>query len=274
MIIDGHAHSCGIFYRAENIITVLDEIGVDKVVLCPGLVNDETNQNLPNLAKWFRRSDLMMFVNRIIKLIHNLSKSKESLIERNEYVYHLASQYPNRIIQFYWINPNESNALKNLGDKYSRWKFKGIKVHQPSDYFSFNNPVLPDIAHFAAQNKLPFFMHLYSKKDVRDFILFSQHHPATNFIVAHLIGLELFEKQKIQQPNLYFDISPAPLISEKRILKAIKLFGAEKVLLGSDTPFGKFTLKNNIERIMRLGIAPEQMQLILGKNMEFLVSSQ
>jgi len=116
-------------------------------------------------------------------------------------------------------------------------------------------------------------MHLYSKNDVRDFILFSQQHPATNFIIAHLIGLELFEKQKIQQPNLYFDISPAPLISEKRILKAIKLFGAEKVLLDSDTPFGKFTLKNNIDRITRLSISQEQMELILGRNMEFLLDN-
>jgi len=271
MIIDGHAHSCGIFYRVENIIKVLDDLGVDKVVICPGLVNDEKNQNLPNLAKWFRRIDLMLFVNRIIKVIHNFAKSKESLIKRNEYVYHLASQYPDRIIQFYWINPNEPNALANLEDKYSQWKFKGIKVHQPSNYFSFNNPVLPDIAHFAAQNKLPFFIHLYSKNDVRDFILFSQKHQPTNFIIAHLIGLELFEKQKIQQPNLFFDISPALLISEKRILTVIKLFGAEKVLLGSDTPFGKFTLKNNIERIMRLGIPQEQIELVLGKNMEFLL---
>jgi predicted TIM-barrel fold metal-dependent hydrolase len=272
VIIDGHAHSCGIFYRAENIIKVIDELGVDMVVLCPGLVNDEKDQNLPNLAKWFPRLDLMLFMNRIIKLVHNLSKSKDSLIERNEYVFRLARQYPDRIIQFYWINPNESDALNDLIDKFSQWQFKGIKVHQPSDYFNLKHSSLHDIAYFAAQNKLPCFMHLHSKNDVRDFIQFVRQHPETNFIVAHLIGLELFEKHRIQLPNLCFDISPAPLISDQRILKAINLFGADRVMLSSDTPFGKDNLKRTIERIKCLPISQEHKDLILGNNFQSLLS--
>lgn len=271
MIIDGHAHSCGVFYRAENIIKILDELRVDKVVLCPGFVNDETNQNLPNLAKCLPNKDLMIFINRIIKLIHNLSKSKQSLIERNQYVYHLANQYPDRIIQFYWINPNEPDVLQELKSKFAQWQFNGIKVHQPSDYFSLKHPILHDIARFAAQNQLPFFMHLHSKNDVRDFIQFVQQHSATNFITAHLIGLELFDQQQIKLSNIYFDISPIPLISDQRILKAIKLMGAERILLGSDTPFGKSNLKKNIERIRRLSISAEQKELILGKNMQSLL---
>ena len=36
MIIDGHAHSCGDFYDVDKLISILDELNVDKVVLCPG----------------------------------------------------------------------------------------------------------------------------------------------------------------------------------------------------------------------------------------------
>jgi hypothetical protein len=31
LIIDGHAHSCRIFYRTENIIRLLNELAVDKI---------------------------------------------------------------------------------------------------------------------------------------------------------------------------------------------------------------------------------------------------
>lgn len=272
MIIDGHSHSCGIFYRSENILKLLDALGVDKVVLCPGLVNDETNQNLPNLARLLPGSDLMFFINRIIKLTHNLSKSKETLSQRNEYVYHLARQHPDRIIQCYWIDPNDPDTLVELNEKYSLWRFKAIKVHQPSNYFSLNNSMAPDVAQFAARNNLSFFMHLHSKTDIRDFIQFAQNHLETNFIIAHLIGLEIFEQREVKLPNLYFDISPKPLISDKRILKAVNLFGANRVMLGSDTPFGKDNLKRNIERINRLPLSQEQKDLILGNNFQSLLS--
>ena len=272
MIIDGHAHSCGIFYDGENIIKILDELHVDKVALCTNFENNDKNQSLPHLAKWFPNSDVMLPMNRFIKLVNRIASPKASLMRGNEYVFHLASQYPDRIIQFYWIDSNEPNALRDLEDKLSHWRFKGIKFHQPSAQFSFENPVLHDIARFAAEQRLPVFMHLYSKKDVESFIRFAQNHLETNFIIAHLIGLELFEKRQAKLPNLYFDTSPTPLISAQRILKAINFIGADRVLLGSDTPFGDDNLKKNIERIKRLPISDEQKELILGHNFQSLLN--
>ncbi|MDZ7333272.1 MAG: amidohydrolase family protein [candidate division KSB1 bacterium] len=276
MIIDGHAHSCGIFYRAEHIIKILDELRVDKVALCTNFENNDKNQSqsLPYLAKWFPNSDVMLPMNRVIKLVNKMARAKSSLISGNEYVFKLASQHPDRIIQFYWVDPNEPNALREMKAKFFEWRFKGIKFHQPSAQFRFENQALHEIAYFAAEQRLSVFMHLYSQKDVERFILFAQNHLATTFIIAHLIGLELFERKKIKLPNLYFDVSPTPLISDQRILKAIRLFGAEKVMLGSDTPFGKDNLKKNIERVKRLPISQEQQKLILGENFQSLLNRQ
>ena len=274
MIIDGHAHSCGIFYGGENIIKILDQLQVDKVALCTNFENNAKNQSLPNLAQWFPGSDVMFPMNRFIKLVNKLASPKASLMSGNEYVFRMASEYPDRIIQFYWLDPNEPNALRDLKDNFFQWRFKGVKFHQPSAPFNFDNPVLADIAHFAAMQRLPVFIHLYSKKDVESFIQFAQNHLETNFIVAHLIGLEIFEKRQVNLENLYFDISPTPLISDKRILKAINLFGAERVMLGSDTPFGKDNLKKNIERVKRLPISQEQKGLILGDNFQSLLNLQ
>lgn len=38
MVIDGHAHACGEFANVEQLIELLDKLGVDKVALCPGRI--------------------------------------------------------------------------------------------------------------------------------------------------------------------------------------------------------------------------------------------
>jgi len=61
------------------------------------------------------------------------------------------------------------------------------------------------------------------------------------------------------------------LVSTQRVLKAIDFFGAEKLLMGTDTPYGKNNLKGNIDRIRTLPIPEEQKHLILGDNMAQLL---
>ena len=90
-------------------------------------------------------------------------------------------------------------------------------------------------------------------------------------IVAHLFGLELFIKSNFKDENLYFDISTYQVTSDKRVLKAIDFLGSDKIVMGSDTPYGKDNLKKNIERIRRLDISAKEKELILGENMRKLL---
>jgi predicted TIM-barrel fold metal-dependent hydrolase len=52
---------------------------------------------------------------------------------------------------------------------------------------------------------------------------------------------------------------------------AIKIFGAERVVLGSDIPYGQDNLKTNIDRIKNLDISDEEKYSILGENMKKLL---
>ena len=36
MIIDGHAHTFGIFSQVRGLMEIMNELSVDKIVLCPG----------------------------------------------------------------------------------------------------------------------------------------------------------------------------------------------------------------------------------------------
>lgn len=267
MIIDGHAHSCGDFLDANKIIETIEKLEVNKVILCPGQINDNKNQKLPFLSNHYKNGDIMLVMNKLIRVVTSLKRTSKNIDDRNEFVYQLSTQYPERILQFLWVNPNENNVVEYLRDRFISWKYRGIKVHQCSESFKADAKSMYDIAEFAGEKNIPIFIHLYSKKEVKRFISLALENPNTIFIVAHLIGFEIIKEYKEELDNVYFEISPAPLISQERLLKAINIFGASHIILGSDTPYGSNNLKENIEKVKKLKISEDEKVLILGENM-------
>lgn len=272
MIIDGHAHSCGNFFTVQGIVDTLDKLSVDKVVLCPGLINDEKNHYVPNLATFFKNTDIMNFANKIICKVNTNNNSINKLDKANEYVYNLLQKLPERIIQFYWADPTKKNIIDELQQRYEDWNYSGIKLHQCSEQFSSTSYQMHQISDFAEYKGIPIFIHLYSNKDAIDMIELIRNHPNTTFIIAHLIGMELFEKNQKDFANTYFDISPAPLISKKRIECAIDKFGSDHMILGSDTPYGKSNLQSNIQKIEMLKIPDREKEQILGLNIQRILN--
>jgi predicted TIM-barrel fold metal-dependent hydrolase len=53
--------------------------------------------------------------------------------------------------------------------------------------------------------------------------------------------------------------------------KALRHFGAQKIVLGSDVPYGKNNLWLNLERVKALPISDEEKKLILGENLRNLL---
>jgi predicted TIM-barrel fold metal-dependent hydrolase len=272
MIIDAHAHACGGFRRAENILETLDRLGVDRVLLCPGLTDDEKNWSLLNLAAVLRKKDLMPAVNGLIRLL-NRPIPRETLAERNEYVHTLARQNPKRILQCYWTDPADPDAPEILKRDYQRWAFKSVKAHQCLSRYAANSENMDAIAGFAGENNLPFLIHLGGRKDMRDLIHLVRHNQDTVFILAHLIGLELCMKAEPRIfRNVYWEISPPQLLSVKRVLKAVNHFGAQRVVLGSDTPYGRRNLQKNIRRLERMNLSSIERDLMLGNNLASLLA--
>ena len=142
---------------------------------------------------------------------------------------------------------------------------------------SFLNSILIDselfkqTSNWAIENNMPLFIHLLSDKEVYKLIEYKKIHPKLKLIVAHLFGLEIFIKLNFKDENLYFDISTYQVTSDKRVLRAIDFVGANKVVMGSDTPYGKGNLQKNIDRIKKLDISVEEKDLILGENMRRLL---
>lgn len=271
MIIDGHSHACGEFSDPDKIIALMDKFGIDKTILCPGLRKNTKKDRFPTPSWLMNKKNTIFFLNKIIRMANYITESSGALDERNKLVHHFIKKYPNRLIQFYWTNPLRENIMDELNEKYSAWKFGGIKLHQCAEAFKNDSIQMDQIASFAGQKKLPIFIHPYSKNEVKKIIPLAEKHRNTNFIIAHLIGLELIHKSIGNLQNIFFDISPYYLTSKKRIRLAIEYFGAEHLIFGSDTPYGKKCLERNLKRIKDFPIPESQKKMILGNNLQHLL---
>jgi predicted TIM-barrel fold metal-dependent hydrolase len=270
MIIDGHAHASGEFSDPEKLISILDELGVEKVVLCPGALDENVIPNIPKISYTpISKIGWLIFLGNKYYLKHEVP---DQYFERgNQLVNSLREKYPERIIQFLWVNPENENSINRVKKALDTWKVKGIKLHQCLSNFSNEGSGMRKLAEFAGNNNLPIFIHIYSREEVRKLVKLARDFPQTNFIIAHFIGMEIAKKVGKDLQNLYFDISTYFIISKRRIKFAMKHFGADHVLLGSDSPFGERNLENNIKKIQKMKISKKEKEMILGKNIANLL---
>ena len=273
MIIDGHAHASGDFLTPEGIIQVLNTTKTDKVVLVPGEMNRLKAMTFPNFAKIFPKRNVTKFWNLLTKLVvMKITKINKQFGKVNEYVYELTQKLPDRVIQFYLITDSNQDINQELDEKFANWKFKGIKIHQCWYKISISSKIFYDTANWAEKHDLPIFIHLESNKEVKKLIEYKKSNPQLKIIIGHLFGLELFIKSKIKFEHLFFDISTYQVTSNYRVLKAIDYFGADKIILGSDTPYGKDNLKKNIARLEKLPLDQEDKNMILGLNLKEILN--
>ena len=272
MIIDGHAHACGDLLSTEGILRLLDGLGVDRVVLTPGQLNSDKTYIFPNMARVFPTRNVVTFFNLVTKVVVSITGAAENIDKGNEYVRSLVDECPDRIIQCYWVYLSNPDALDLLEARFQAWRFGVIKLHQCWESFSVDSDGFERVAAWAMAKALPIFFHVYSKSETLKLIRYIEGHPSTKFIIGHLYGLEDYMKAKANLANVYFEISTPALVSTVRVRKAIDHFGAKKIILGSDTPYGRDNLKLNLQRVRALGLSEEDEAMILGRNMQRLLN--
>jgi len=271
MIIDGHAHACGNYLTPETITQTLRNNSADKVVLVPGEPGSSKTYPFPDIAKYFPDRNVTKHFNRITRLVFKYTNASEGIKKGNAYVSSLVKSIPDKTIQFYLLTDDCSNITSVLTAKHKEQGFRGLKIHQCWFPVLIDSDLFAQTADWATEHDLPVFIHLLSDIEVYKLIEYKKSHPELKLIVAHLFGLELFIKSGFKDRNLYFDISTFQVTSDKRVLKAIDFFGPHKIINGSDTPYGKGNLRNNIGRVKKLDITPDAKDMILGENIRRLL---
>jgi predicted TIM-barrel fold metal-dependent hydrolase len=273
MIIDAHAHACGEFADPRKLTEILDKLRVDRVALCPGLKGHTSAPTPPHIPiSAIKQHPLYSryFINPGIRFNYNfLLKEKQ---DSNKFVYSMVEKYSDRIIQIYWLDPRKPDYMMKLINDFEKWHFKGIKLHQVCTPFKSNGIEINNIVKFCEEKRLPLFIHQWSYKDALKLLNIAKRYLETNFILLHLVGLEVIADQAKYTKNIHYEISPFSYIKESRVQYAIDSLGADHVMLGSDTPWDKNSLKNNIARIGRLNIDSAEKERVLGGNIKDILN--
>ena len=271
MIIDGHAHACGIYLEAESILENLKKEGIDKVILSAGEHGSKTTYSLPALGRVFKTSKLIYINNQLTNYIIKKSNVLEYLQEENIRLAQMAQLHKEHILNTYWVNMLEDDCLVKLKQFEAEWSFALIKLHQCWTPFDVQDMRCSALFSYAGKIHKPIFIHMSTQEQVRKFIKITHEYPDTIFIVAHLIGIEEFNKNNTGE-NIYFDISCPELNSMNMLKRAYDLVGAEHIILGSDTPYGKHNISKAIKKLEKLELTKEQKECICGKNMAKLLN--
>jgi predicted TIM-barrel fold metal-dependent hydrolase len=158
----------------------------------------------------------------------------------------------------------EMDIIESLG-------LRGIKLHPDFQHFPIDMPAMLDVYREAARRKCVILFHMGD--DRTDF---SAPHrlaavldkvPDLVCIAAHMGGYRVWQEaqRELKGGDVYIDTSSSLFYIEKEDVKsAIRHFGTDRVLFGTDFPM--WTPKTELERFLALGLPEEENRRILYDN--------
>jgi predicted TIM-barrel fold metal-dependent hydrolase len=218
---------------AEEMIQVMDANGVDRSVLftIKGFYRDMMTQGNDELAEVTRR-------------------------------------HPDRFTGFGTVHPGMGQAALEEMDRCARIGLKGFKFQPVWQGFFVNTPAFHPIMEKLRELRLPVFIHSGTPPVSEPFqiINVAREYPDVPVILAHL-GLPDFWEECVLAAkrigNIYFETAGAQGLA---IRTAVNTLGPERVIFGSDTPFGGpnnqyYQLEN-----VRMSVPERYHDLVLGGN--------
>ncbi len=192
--------------------------------------------------------------------------------KHNDEIAAQASRYPDRFIPFATVNPRDGDvALREMERCVKDLGMRGFKLHPWWTSFPANSPASLEVARQGAALRVPFIIHSGTPPNSSPLQIAEMAHvaPSTTFILAHM-GLPDLWKEALRAaeryPNILLETAGTPSLP---IRVAVERLGPERVIYGSDMPFGdRCNVFFQIQKIRDLHLQDEAEDLILRGNAE------
>ncbi len=250
----------------DELIEVMDENNIDKAVCCSNPVVGErysiANDYIANEIKkypdrlfGFCRIDPRLILDPQLKEYRDppLWKKVMKKSEENPDIERIGSS---------WVFKEINRCIK-------KFNFKGIKLHPVVEAFAPDNPIFELIFQLAINLGVPVQIHCDRvcnfTGNPRRILELAKNFPDLKICAIHLYAedtIKILSQEKEKIKNIYIEISE--VAKGRLIKKAIKEFGDDRVIFGSDYPFGD---PNIILAILKeLKLDDETLEKILSKN--------
>ena len=243
VIIDGHTHFAGPGRgfppnTVGDLLSVMDRDGIDAVVTCApysSIGEDRTYD------------------------------------EVNSFIAESMKAAPERIIGFIRVNPHlQDHALRSIRVGVEEQGFRGVKFHPRNEAFAINSEELSfPLADLAAKLRVPILIHT-GEPDTYGFAQptlvgdLADAFPDLTLIIGHM-GKRLFEDAILVARWFENIVIETSFRNPGDIARAVKRVGADRVVYGSDMPFGVPEIEMMKVRIC--DITAEEKEMVLGANM-------
>jgi predicted TIM-barrel fold metal-dependent hydrolase len=161
-----------------------------------------------------------------------------------------AAGYPERIGVLPWLKLFEERPDAEFVRliEQNRALIYGLKFHPFHSRVAPDDPSLESVYELAREYHLPIVSHTGGCEEARSVHLYNAavSHPDINFVMVHMdLGTDNRQALELlgKLPNLYGDTTWVPVSTT---LEAIRRWGSEKMLFGTDNPIdGELTLLHN-----------------------------
>jgi len=169
------------------------------------------------------------------------------------------------------VNPHlQEHPLNRIEAGVKNEGFKGIKLHPRNEAFPINSEELAfPIAELASKLKVPLLIHT-GEPDTYGFAQptlvggLADAFPDVTMIVGHM-GKRLFEDAILVARWFENIVLETSFRSPRNITRAVNRVGADRVVYGSDLPFGIPEIE--MMKIRLCEISPEEKELVMGGSM-------
>jgi uncharacterized protein len=207
-------------------------------------------------------------------LDYNVEKSAVYFTD-NELVRKAVEKYPDKLLGCVWPNPHDETASEKVRIALTEWGFKGIKLHPLFQAFLPNDEIVHPIMEEARRAKAPVLIHTGHSPFSLPWSVgeLAENFPDVKIVMLHMgDGHGLYIQAAINTAkrldNLYLETSAMPMAT--KIKEAMDVVGRDRVMYGSDIPFGNPPV--DIAKATALELSEEDFELYFYRNARNLLN--
>ncbi len=167
------------------------------------------------------------------------------------------------------LHPDMEDPAKEV-ERIISLGLHGIKLHPDSQSFDMDCPAAMKL-YECIEGRLPLLIHCgdyrFDRSHPKRLVNILDAFPKLTVVAAHFGGWSIFDQAVpyLKDRSCYMDISSSmPFIGKEKVYDYIRLYGADRLLFGSDFPM--WNPVKEYEMFMELPMSKENRQKILYKN--------
>lgn len=165
-------------------------------------------------------------------------------------------------------------AYSNKTDELVRMKklgLRGVKIHPDTQQYNLDDRRMDEVYDFLSQNDMPILIHTgdyrYTYSHPSRLAKILDRFPKLTAIAAHFGGWSMHDLalEYLKDKNCYVDTSSSfTTTGLVRAKELIRIYGAQRVLFGTDFPM--WDLKDEVENLEKMKLTDEEYEYIFYKN--------